>query len=99
MTRSPLSSHFYGVMNYVVFEHRAFPVCVQGRHQRPGLDLEGWVGFRVQERRKGLPSREEDVNKGRIELGGSGRGMRRAERALCAPLSLFHDSRQGIKIL
>lgn len=34
----------------------------------------------------------------RIELGGSGGGWRRAE-ALRAPLSLFHDTRHGIKIV
>lgn len=68
-----------------VWTQRSFPVCGQWRHQRPGLDL------RVGERREGFPYREENVNKGRIELGGSGRGLRRAERALCAPSSLFHD--------
>lgn len=63
---------------------------------RAGSRRVGWIQGTGEEER---PSREEDVNKGRIELGGSGRGTRRAERALCAPLSLFHDSRQGIKIL
>ena len=46
-------------------------MCGQGRHPRPGLDLKNWIGFRLGERREGVPYKEEDVNKGRIERGGS----------------------------